>query len=97
MLAMISQPMGDLSDEEINETRTRVAQTLANHNIYTKNTFFSFPDNIAKNEPLYYLAKCLEAMADVDLVYFCKGWEKNRGCRIEYQVAVEYGLKIFLE
>ena len=33
-------------------------------------------------------------MAKVDAVYFTKDWRNARGCRIERQIAKEYGLKI---
>ena len=29
--------------------------------------------------------------------YFCKGWEKARGCRIEHEAATAYGLTILYE
>ena len=36
-------------------------------------------------------------MAISDTVYFVKGWEKARGCRLEHQAAQDYGLKIIYE
>lgn len=39
-----------------------------------------------------YLAKSLELLADADVAYFAKGWESARGCRIENQCAIEYGI-----
>lgn len=97
MLAMISQPMGGLYDEDIERERSRIISILDSHNIFVQNTLFSFPEDTAKHMGVYYLAKSLEVMADVDLVYFCRGWERNRGCRIEYMTAIEYGLPIFIE
>lgn len=97
MIAMISQPMGGLSDEVIDRERSRIIDILSGYNISVKETRFSFPPFLVRHMGLYYLAKSLEAMSDVDLVYFCRGWERNRGCRIEYQAAVEYGLPIFIE
>lgn len=29
--------------------------------------------------------------------YFCKGWENARGCRIEHDAAVAYGLEVLYE
>ena len=46
------------------------------------------------DEAIYYLAKSIEFIGKVDIVVFMKGWEKARGCRIEHQVAVEYGKEI---
>lgn len=31
------------------------------------------------------------------LAYFCKGWENARGCRIEHDAAVAYGLEVLYE
>jgi hypothetical protein len=43
------------------------------------------------------LAKSLEKMAHCNTVYFAKGWENARGCKIEHEVALQYGLNIFYE
>lgn len=39
-----------------------------------------------------YLAKSLELLADADVAYFARGWESARGCLIENQCAIEYGI-----
>lgn len=31
-------------------------------------------------------------MAKADIAIFCPGWEKARGCQIEYQTAKAYGI-----
>ena len=33
-------------------------------------------------------------MKDIDSLYMCDNWFNARGCRIENQVAREYGIKI---
>lgn len=40
------------------------------------------------------MAKSIDAMAKVDAVYFVKGWNLARGCRIERKICEEYGVKI---
>lgn len=40
------------------------------------------------------LGKSLELLADADVVYFAKDWEKYRGCKIENVCAVEYGIPV---
>lgn len=50
-----------------------------------------------KNRPLCFLAKSLEAMSECTTVYFCKGWEQTRGCRMEHDAAVAYGMEILYE
>lgn len=42
------------------------------------------------NQALWYLGKSLQAIAGVDAVYFMEGWDKARGCRIEYEACVTY-------
>ncbi len=36
-------------------------------------------------------------MAHCNVVYFAKGWENARGCKIEHEVALQYGLDILYE
>lgn len=49
------------------------------------------------NRGLFFLAKSLEQMSLCNIVYFCKGWEDYRGCRIEHAAAISYGLDIIYE
>ena len=39
---------------------------------------------------MLYLAKSIELLDQADMVYFAKGWESARGCKIEHLVAHEY-------
>lgn len=43
-------------------------------------------------KPLWFIGKSIELLSSADLVYFSKGWENARGCRIEHACAVEYML-----
>ena len=36
-------------------------------------------------------------MAKCNAVYFCRGWETARGCKIEHEIAKNYGLSIIYE
>lgn len=40
------------------------------------------------SQPMH--GKSLELMADADVVYFAEGWQKARGCRLEYECARAY-------
>lgn len=102
--AMISQPMGGKTDEEIIATKERATYALHRRNYEVVNTLFT--DEWVKNEasngcdtnrPLWFLAKSLEKMSQCNAVYFCKGWENARGCKIEHDAAVAYGLEIIYE
>ena len=89
MKAMICQPMSGKTEAVIREERAEAINYLEAKGYEVVDTVF--PD--FKNEgniPLKYLAKSLEVMADVDLVYFMKGWENARGCRIEHKCCDAY-------
>jgi Asp-tRNA(Asn)/Glu-tRNA(Gln) amidotransferase A subunit family amidase len=91
MKVMISQPMAGKSEEQVRKEREASIRAFEGRGCEVVDTIF--PDfSGANNIPLKYLAKSLEAMADVDLVYFMKGWEGARGCKIEHEAAIAYGI-----
>lgn len=92
---MISQPMNGKTNEEIREERAELVRRFEEDGIEVVDTIINEepPKNV--NEAIYYLAKSIKFIGQVDAVYFMKGWEKARGCKIDHQVAVEYGKDIF--
>lgn len=102
MKAMISQPMAGLTEYEINETRANAENVLVSRG-YTvvesrvEETMKEMYGRGVVHVPLCYLAKSLEKMAECDAVYFCRGWESARGCRIEFTAASQYGLTVMFE
>nr|DAN99873.1 MAG TPA: N-deoxyribosyltransferase [Caudoviricetes sp.] len=105
MKVMISQPMAGKTPEEIVETRDRAIEFLEKNGYEVVNTLFTdewysksaMKDGGVVNKPLCYLAKSLENMSLCDVAYFCKGWERARGCRIEQEAAKAYGLIVMYE
>lgn len=105
MKAMLSQPMAGKSEEEIRATRVKAIKALEKRNYEIVNTLFTdewYSSDKMKERgvvqiPLCFLAKSLENMSLCHAVYFCKGWEQARGCRIEHDAAVAYGLTILYE
>lgn len=103
--AMLSQPMAGKSEEEIVETRNRAIAALVAQGYEIVNTLFTDEWYSRENMeargvvqiPLCFLAKSLENMSLCHAAYFCKGWEQARGCRIEHEAAVAYGLTILYE
>lgn len=103
--AMLSQPMAGKTNEEIVETRERAVAFLKGLGYEVVNTLFT--DEWYRKDamdrrgvvqiPLCYLAKSLENMSLCHAAFFCKGWEKARGCKIEHEAAVAYGLTIIYE
>lgn len=105
MKAMLSQPMAGKSDEEIIATRERAIETLISKGYKIVNTLFTdewyskdkMEERGVVQIPICFLAKSIENMSLCHAAYFCKGWENARGCRIEHEVAKEYGLDIIYE
>ena len=105
MKAMLSQPMGGKTQEEIVATRERAIKALNALGYDVVNTLFT--DEWYSNEkmqergvvqiPLCFLAKSLENMSLCHAAYFCRGWQDARGCRIEHEAAQAYGLTILYE
>jgi len=105
MKAMLSQPMARKTDEEIIATREKAIKVLKSKGYELVNTLFTDEwynkENMEQRGvvqiPLCFLAKSLDHMSLCDAVYFCKGWENARGCRIEHEAAKAYGLEIIYE
>lgn len=103
--AMLSQPMAGKTDAEIVETRERAIKALEARGYEVVNTLFTdewyskekMEERGVVQIPLCFLAKSLENMSLCHAAYFCKGWENARGCRIEHDVAVAYGLTVIEE
>ena len=103
--AMLSQPMAGKTEEEIVATRDRAIRVLEDRGYEVVNTLFTdewySKENMEERGvvqiPLCFLAKSLENMSLCHAAYFCKGWEKTRGCKIEHDAAVAYGLEVIYE
>lgn len=94
----ISQPMNGKTDEEILETRTQAAIKVAKRlgeSVFVLDSYFQDAPSEAK--PLWYLGKSLQVLAEADVAFFAKGWDKARGCKIEHLCADEYGVLVFEE
>lgn len=91
MKVMISQPMRGKTNKEIREERKDIIEDLTKKGYEVVDTIISedAPENI--DDAIFYLSKSIEFIGKVDAVVFMPGWEKARGCRIEYLTAKEYG------
>lgn len=100
--AMLSQPMSGKTNEEIIKTREKAVKYLEEHGYEVVNTLFTDEWYSKENMeargvvqiPLCFLAKSLENMCLCHTAYFCPGWENARGCKIEHDAAVAYGLEV---
>lgn len=87
----ISQPMKDLPPDEILAARKKAiesAERVIGEPVDVLDTYF--PEGMG--HPLKYLAKSIEILAEADVAYFAKGWQEARGCRIENECAIQYGI-----
>lgn len=103
--AMLSQPMAGKTEKKIVETRERAIAALKERGYEIVNTLFTdewYSDEAMRERgvvqiPLCFLAKSLENMSLCHAAYFCAGWKNARGCRIEHEAAMAYGLEVLYE
>lgn len=91
----ILQPMRGKTDEEILAERKKAIESAERNLGEPVEVIDSFFQNApADARPLWFLGKSLELLSTADIAYFAKGWEDARGCRIENQCAIEYGIEV---
>lgn len=91
----ISQPMRGKTDEEILAERKKAIESAERNLGEPVEVIDSFFQNApADARPLWFLGKSLELLSTADIAYFANGWEDARGCRIENQCAIEYGIEV---
>ena len=83
-------------DEQILNTRKDINEKLKNvlkQDFEVIDSFFTdFNPNVTQIDPaMYYLGLSISKMAAADIVVFAEGWDKARGCKLEYNVARAYG------
>ena len=89
----ISQPMSGKADEEILAERKvaiKAAEELLKEPVEVIDSFFQSAPVGAK--PLWFLGDARLFFSAADIAYFAKDWQKARGCKIEHECAVEYGI-----
>lgn len=90
-LPIANKPIGEIK-YEIDRRKTALQQLR-----FQVIDSFIEKDVSVLNFGLWCLGKSLETMSDCDIAYFCKGWNKARGCLVEYEAAVQYGLQVITE
>ena len=97
----ISQPMNGKTNEEIKNKRNYIIDRLTSR-FDRKNERIEIIDSFFKNtphdtKPLWYLGESIKLMSEADIVFFCNGWQTARGCQIEHDCALEYGIDTMYE
>lgn len=104
----ISQPMTGKSEEEILATRQKEVEKI--HQLFDAdgeqvNIIDSYIDDATRNEfqgrmgdainwDIYWLSQSLQKLALADTIWLCDGWEYSKGCNVELECAISYGLDI---
>ena len=90
----ISQPMRDKTDEQILKERdiakSKAEVLIGLGEVELIDSFIEDAPHDAK--PLWYLGESIKLLGEADIAYFCKDWEHYRGCVIEHECAVRYGI-----
>lgn len=104
----ISQPMTGKSEEEILATRQKEIEKI--HQLFDAdgveiNIIASYIDDATRkhfeehvsddiNWDIFWLSQSLERLAMADIIWLCDGWEYSKGCNVELECAIQYGLII---
>lgn len=101
-IVFISTPMSGLPDSRIRENLGKAKDEylrrfdLDPEDVYFKDNFEPEDDNDGEYRgmypPLYFLGRAMIKMAHSDEVFFFGEWKEARGCQIEHEVCVKYGI-----
>ena len=92
----ISQPIKNKTNQEIEQERKEIIEKIRKHfeKIEVKVIDSFFKDVPRDAKPLWFLGKSLELLSNANVIVLGKGWKNSRGCRIEHECAVQYGIPI---
>ena len=97
----IRQPMRGLTDEEILNKRQEImknAEKVIKEPVELIDSFIEdYPVEIYKHIPVFYLGKSIQFLSQADVAYFGGDWRNARGCKIENEIAKQYGIEIIEE
>ena len=90
MKVFISMPMRGKTKEQIMQDFKNAELVIKRHhsNVQVINSYIGISDN-----PVFCLGEAIKLLSRADMCYFCEGWHKARGCKIEHLVCEEYGIK----
>lgn len=107
MKIFISQPMTGLDEEEILFTREKEkakARLMFGDDVefapsytpdavrYRLETSGRRPENY--NWDMHWTIDAMRFMCSCDVVWFVRGWQESKGCKIEHEMATQFGLDV---
>lgn len=90
MKIFISQPMTGKTEEEIFKEKDLAIKRLKE--IFGEDIEILHSYSSENKPALYLLGEALKIMSEADAVMFLDGWEKSKGCQIEYECARRYNI-----
>lgn len=92
----ISQPMNGKTDDEIKAERRKCEAWLdkAFGGCEFVNSFIIEDPPKGCNIPAWYLGESIKALAKADVLALWGDWRNARGCLLEREVAIQYGIPI---
>lgn len=99
----ISQPMRGLTPDEIKLNRSEAIKDIKKFILNKYGEEVNIIDSYFEDAPqtklpaLWWLGQSICKLSEADIIYFLKGYENARGCRIEALCAKEYGIEIVEE
>lgn len=95
----VSQPMRGKTEDEIIEARDKAVKKLSlilDEEFEVVDSYFTEDEpKDVKNSGVYWLGKSLELLSKCDLVLFIGDWMSYRGCVVEYDACINYGIEIW--
>lgn len=89
----VSQPMGGRSRKEIIAEREKAIDKIMDLTKEPIEVIDSFLIDCGDDyDPIWALGESIKRMARANLVYFVGDWRYARGCTVEHEVAVHYGI-----
>ena len=91
----VSQPMKGKTKEKILEEREKIRNTLDG---YFRGIPYTIIDSVltppknTTNEALWCLGRSLQLLSEADVAIFAEGWELARGCWLEHESCLRYGI-----
>lgn len=101
--AVISQPMKGIdpnkvtSQREKAEAAVRAAGYEPIDTVYEEDFEYDVDNNDVVNPALWHMGLALARLSKAHVIYMCDGWDTTRGCRMEHQAAVAFGVDIMYE
>lgn len=99
-IIVISQPMRGMSPEQVKAVRKEAEKDVISmgfkpyENVYDESfSEQAVPEN-CKHPGILAMAGALERLSQAEALYLAPGWSSARGCRIEYEVALSFGMAI---